>query len=80
MSTQFLSVSSTQFLRGFLSERDLRNFCTKMWSFLEKWHDSFLYTWNMSTRFPYSEKNWVLVSNQAVSYFKKTAYITVNGT
>ena len=74
-STQFLSVSSTQFLRGFLTERDLpgdsRHFCTKTQSFLEKWLDSFLCTWNMSIRFLNSEKNWVLVSYKAVSYRKK---------
>ena len=29
MITQFISVSSTQFLRGFLSERDLRQFFNK---------------------------------------------------
>ena len=29
MSTQFLSVSRTRFLRGFLSERDLRQICTE---------------------------------------------------
>ena len=51
MSTQFLSVLSTQFIRGFLSERDLRHFWTKMRGFLEKWLASFLCTWNMSTWF-----------------------------
>ena len=75
MSTQFLSVSSTQFLRGFLSERDLRHFCTKTRIFLEKWLDSFLCTWNMSTRFLNSEIIWVLVSYKAVSYKKKNVYI-----
>ena len=77
MSTQFLSVSSTQFLRGFLSERDLRHFCTKTQIFLEKWLDSFLCTWNMSTRFLNSEKIWVLVSYKAVSYKKKYVYLTI---
>ena len=56
MSTQFLSVSSTRFLRGFLSERDLRHFYTETRSFLEKRLDSFLSTWNMSTQFLNSEK------------------------
>ena len=56
MSTQFLSVLSTRFLRGFLTERDLRHFCTETRSFLEKSLDSFLCTWNMSTRFLNSEK------------------------
>ena len=74
MSTQLISVSSTQFLRGFLSERDLRHFCTKTRSFLEKWLNSFLCTWNMSTRFINSEKVWVLVSYKAVSY-RKNVYI-----
>ena len=68
MSTQFLSVSSTRFLRGFLSERDLRHFCTETRSFLEKMLDSFLCTWNMSTRFLNSEKIWVLVSYKPASY------------
>ena len=68
MSTQFLSVLSTRFRRGFLSERDLRQFCTETWSSLEKRLNSFLSTWNMSTRFLNSEKNWVLVSYKAVSY------------
>ena len=71
MSTQFLSVLSTRFLRGFLTERDLRHFCTETRSFLEKSLDSFLRTWNMSTRFLNSEKIWVLVSYKAVSYKKK---------
>ena len=71
MSTQFLSVLSTRFLRGFLTERDLRHFCTETRSFLEKSLDSFLCTWNMSTRFLNSEKIWVLVSYKAVSYKKK---------
>ena len=75
MSTQFLSVLSTRFLRGFLSERDLRHFCTKTRSFLEKWLDSFLCTWNMSTRFLNSEKIWVLVSYKAVSYKKKCVLV-----
>ena len=67
ISTQFLSVSSTQFLRGFLSERDSpgdsRHFCTKTQSFLEKWLNSFLCTWNMSTRFLNSKKieYWFLI-------------------
>ena len=71
MSTQFLSALSTQFLRGFLSERDLRHFRMKMQRFLEKWLASFLCTWNMSTRFLNTEKIWVLVSYKAVSYRKK---------
>ena len=33
MSTQFLSVSSTQFLSSFLFQRDLRHSLTKMWRF-----------------------------------------------
>ena len=56
MSTQFLRVLSTQFLRGFLSERDLCHFRTKMQRFLEKCLASFLSTWNMSTRFLNSDK------------------------
>ena len=74
MSTQFLSVSSTQFLRGFLSERDLRHFCTKTRIFLEKWLDSFLCTWNMSTRFLNSEY-WFLIKR----FLIKKKYVIAQG-
>ena len=49
-------------------------FVQKIWSFSEKSLDSFLCTWNMSTRFLNCEKIWVLVSYKAVSY-KKNVYL-----
>ena len=45
-STQFLSVLSTQFLSGFLSGRDLRNFYTKTRTFSEN-HTSVSYAFRI---------------------------------
>ena len=49
-------------------------FVQKYESFLEKSLDSFLWTWNMSTRFLNSEIIWVLVSYKTVSYKKTCVY------